>query len=140
MLVNNSAIEALKEAASQAKVAFQAHMDERNELATLSEEEREELASAEAFVTGDLMSNWTAHRDSSPTGNGFNHYFTMVPAVDRLVTVGHAVSPHADNYYLRVTTTLSEASDMLVMMESKIAQRLFETLVERAKIEGTSNR
>jgi hypothetical protein len=113
-------------------------MDERKELAALTEEQSEELASVEAFVTGDLMSNWTEHRVASPDGNGFNHYFSMVPALNRLVTVGHAVSPAHRHYYLRVTTTLSEASDMLVMMQSKIAQRLFETLVERARIEGTS--
>jgi hypothetical protein len=39
---------------------------------------------------------------------------------------------------LRVIQRLGDETDLVVLMQSKVAQRLFETLAERAKLEGTS--
>ena len=131
-------VEALRDVASRVRQSVQWQLDERQELAALSEEQREEIRDVEALVSGELMSNWTQHQSKNPAGNGTNQYFSMSPVVHKLIVIGHAVSPHADNYYLRVIQRLGGETDLVVLMQSKIAQRLFDNLAERAKLEGTS--
>jgi DNA-binding MarR family transcriptional regulator len=131
-------VEALKDVASRVRQSVQWQLDERQELAALTEEQREEIRDVEALVSGELMSSWTRHEKKNPAGNGTNLYFSMTPVVQKLILVGHAVSPHADNYYVRVIQRLGDESDLVVLMQSKIAQRLFDVLDERARIEGTS--
>jgi hypothetical protein len=131
-------VEALKDVASRVRQSVQWQLDERQELAALTEEQRQEIRDVESLVSGELMSSWTRHEKKSPVGNGTNLYFSMSPVVQRLILVGHAVSEHADNYYVRVIQRLGDETDLVVLMQSKIAQRLFDTLAERAKIEGTS--
>ncbi len=131
-------VEALKDVASRVRQSVQWQLDERQELAALSENQREEIHDVESLVSGELMSSWTRHEKKNPAGNGTNLYFSMSPVVQKLILVGHAVSPHADNYYVRVIQRLGDETDLVVLMQSKIAQRLFDTLAERAKIEGTS--
>jgi DNA-binding MarR family transcriptional regulator len=131
-------VEALKDAASRVRQSVQWQLDERQELAALTEKQREEIRDVESLVSGELMSSWTRHQSKSPAGNGTNVYFSMSPVVQKLILVGHAVSPHADNHYLRVIQRLGDETDLVVLMQSKVAQRLFETLAERAKLEGTS--
>lgn len=131
-------VEALRDVASRVRQSVQWQLDERQELTTLSEEQREEIRDVESLVSGELMSSWTRHEKKNPAGNGTNVYFSMSPVVQKLILVGHAVSPHADNYYVRVIQRLGDETDLVVLMQSKIAQRLFDTLAERAKIEGTS--
>ncbi|HEX8237474.1 MAG TPA: hypothetical protein VF600_16050 [Abditibacteriaceae bacterium] len=131
-------VEALKDVASRVRQTVQWQLNERQELAALTEKQRDEIRDVESLVSSELMSSWTQHQKKSPAGNGENLYFSMSPVVHKLVLVGHAVSPHADNYYLRVIQRLGEETDLVVLMQSKIAQRLFDTLAERAKLEGTS--
>ncbi len=131
-------VEALRDVASRVRQSVQWQLDERQELAALTEQQREEIRDVESLVSGELMSSWTRHEKKNPAGNGTNLYFSMSPVVQKLILVGHAVSPHADNYYVRVIQRLGDETDLVVLMQSKIAQRLFDTLAERAKIEGTS--
>jgi hypothetical protein len=134
----NTTVEAIRDAASRLQQTVQMQLDEKKELASLTEEQRDELQHVEALVNGELMSSWTQHQNTSPTGEGKNVYFSMSPAADRFITVGHAVSPHTDNHYIRVTQKRGTEIDLLVMMQSLVAQRLFEILADRAKTEGTS--
>jgi hypothetical protein len=131
-------VDALRDVASRVRQSVQWQLDERQELAALTEQQREEIRDVESLVSGELMSSWTRHEKKNPAGNGTNLYFSMSPVVQKLILVGHAVSPHADNYYVRVIQRLGDETDLVVLMQSKIAQRLFDTLAERARVEGTS--
>src|SRR4028118_935892 len=132
------AVETIKDVTSLAQSAVQQQLEERKELAGLLEEQKEELRKVEILVSGSFMSEWHPGQAKSPAGQGTNEFFVMSPAPDKLLTIGHGVSPHADNYYLTVKQGNSERKTVvLALVQSRIAQRLFEALIERAKVEGT---
>jgi hypothetical protein len=132
------AVETIKDVTALAQSAVQQQLEERKELANLSDEQKEDLRIVETLASRGFMSEWRAGQAENPAGQGTNSFFVMSPAPDKLLTIGHGVSPYADNYYLTVKKGEPDKKTVvLALVQSKIAQRLFETLIERAKYEGS---
>src|SRR5688500_8884410 len=93
------AVETIKDVTALAQSAVQQQLEERKELANLSDEKKEELRSVETLVSRGFMSEWHAGQAENPAGQGTNDFFVMSPAPNKLLTIGHGVSPFADNYY-----------------------------------------
>src|SRR4051794_22379374 len=92
------AVETIKDVTALAQGAVQQQLDERKELVNLSEEQREELQNVEVLVAKGFMSEWRPGQAKNPAGKGTNEFFVMSPAPNKLLTIGHGVSPYADNY------------------------------------------
>ena len=138
MVKLTKAVETIRDVTSLAQSAVQQQLEERKELANLPDEQKEELRNVEILVSKGFMSEWRPGQARNPEGKGTNEFFVMSPAPNKMLTIGHGISPYADNYYLTVKKGDSEKKAVvLALVQSKIARRLFETLIERAKVEGT---